>query len=145
MSCNQKWFRRPRRGNATGWPEVGSGRCRVGGENRLRPTILILEDRRLLTTIIPVSSTLDTGLNTLRDAINQANSATTAVEIDFNIPTPATITLTQGQLELSNTAVPISIVGPGAGLLTVSGNDASRVLQIDPNVQASLSGLTISG
>ncbi len=44
--------------------------------------------------------------------------------------TPQTITLTAGQLELSNTSGTETITGPAAGV-TVSGNNASRVFQID--------------
>jgi hypothetical protein len=58
---------------------------------------------------------------------------------------PATITLTQGQLELSNTGTAITIDGPGAGLLSISGNNANRVLLVDNGVTAVPSGLTITG
>ena len=50
--------------------------------------------------------------------------------------------LTSGQLTINNNDV--TIVGPGADVLSVSGNHASRVLEIDA-VQAVLSGLTITG
>ena len=55
-----------------------------------------------------------------------------------------TITLTSGQLELSNTSGTETITGPAAGV-TVSGGGLSRVFQVDSGVTASLSGLTISG
>jgi parallel beta-helix repeat protein len=58
---------------------------------------------------------------------------------------PTTITLTGGQLELTGTTAPTTITGPGAGLLSVSGNKASRVFQVDANVTATISGLTITG
>ncbi len=54
------------------------------------------------------------------------------------------ITLSQGQLELSNATIRPQIDGPTAAL-TVSGGGASRVFQIDPGVTATLSGLTITG
>ena len=38
----------------------------------------------------------------------------------------------------------MTITGPAAGV-TVSGNNASRVFQVDPSVTASISGLTITG
>ena len=72
-----------------------------------------LEDRRLLTAVIPVTSTADSGPGTLREVIGEANAATQPVEIRFDLKGGATITLTSGQLELSNTAQPIDIVGPG--------------------------------
>src|SRR5262249_60275496 len=54
--------------------------------------------------------------------------------------TPQTITLTGGQLTLTDTG---TITGPGAGLLSISGNNASRVLRLDAG--AALSGLTLTG
>ena len=58
--------------------------------------------------------------------------------------TPQTITLTSGQLELSDTTGTETITGPAAGV-TVSGGGASRVFQVDSGVTASISGLTITG
>ncbi len=54
---------------------------------------------------------------------------------------PQTITLTSGQLELSNN---ITISGPAAGV-TISGGGQNRVFEIDYGVTASLSGLAITG
>jgi hypothetical protein len=107
--------------------------------------VLVLEDRQLLsqTLTIPVTSTADSGPGTLRAAVATANTATRPVEIDFPLKGAATITLTSGQLELSNTAVPITIDGPGASVLAIDGNKQSQVFEIDKNVTASISGLTI--
>ena len=58
--------------------------------------------------------------------------------------TRQTITLTGTQLELSNTSGTETITGPAAGV-TVSGGGLSRVFQVDANVTASISGLTITG
>ncbi len=111
---------------------------------RLRPTVMVLEDRHMLSTF-QVTSTYDNGsTGTLRWAVAQANAATSASTIDFNITTPATITLSSGVLELSNTSAPTTIDGPGADLLSISGNNASRVFQVDASVTASISGLTIT-
>ena len=66
--------------------------------------------------------------------------------INFSTPlfsTPQTITLTS-TLELSGSAGPITIVGPGANLLTISGNNAARVFEVDYDVTADITGLTIS-
>ena len=46
-------------------------------------------------------------------------------------------------LELSNTAESTVITGPSAGV-TISGNNLSTVFQIDANVTASMSGLTVT-
>ena len=49
--------------------------------------------------------------------------------------------MTSGQLEISSN---LTITGPGPGSLTISGNNSSRVFQIDAKANASLSGLTIT-
>ena len=54
--------------------------------------------------------------------------------------TAQTITLTGGQLALSNTSGAETITGPAAGV-TVSGGGLSRVFQVDAGVTASISGL----
>jgi len=73
---------------------------------------------------------------------NAANGDT----ITFNLPLPATITLTTGPL--STTANPITITGPGANLLTISGGHASPILNLiggfAKSGTASVSGLTIA-
>jgi hypothetical protein len=114
--------------------------------HRFSPAILALEARRLLTTFDVTSTADDGSVGTLRWAVQQVDVATSPSTIDFNLgPAPATITLSRGQLELSNTTEPTTITGPGAGLLQVSAMKAGRVIQIDPHVTASLSGLTITG
>ena len=100
-----------------------------------------LESRRLLSTFT-VSNVLDSGPGSLREAILAANSASGADQIQF---APAardgTITLSSGQLSITDS---LSIDGPGAGRLAVSGNDASRVFQISGGVAVSIDGLTIT-
>ncbi len=112
---------------------------------RLRPTLLTLEGRELLS-MLTVSSTNDSGTGSLRAAVNQANSDGGGDTIVFSslFNTPQTITLTSGQLELKGTTAPTTITGPAAGV-TVSGNNASRVFQVDSGVTATISGLTITG
>ena len=144
MNDNRVWFRRRDRVDSTAARGGGRGRARL----RARPEVLLLEDRRLMTTTITVTSTADSGQGTLRNAIEQADllpASAGSAEIDFDLGGAATIGLTSGQLELSNMAVPITIDGPGAGELDIDGNHSSRVFQIDPNVTATLSDLTISG
>ena len=55
-----------------------------------------------------------------------------------------TITLSLGQLELSNASETEAITGPAAGV-TVNAGRASRVFQVDTGVTASISGMTITG
>ena len=49
-----------------------------------------------------------------------------------------------GQLTLTNTTGTETIAGPAKGV-TISGDELSRVFQVDAGVTASFSGLTITG
>ena len=65
-----------------------------------------------------------------------ANILNAAETITFDptvFATPQTITLTAGQLELSDTGGTETITGPAAGV-TVSGGGASRVFQVESGV-----------
>ena len=70
-----------------------------------------------------VTNTADSGVGSLRYEIGLANSAGGASTIAFGslFNTPQTITLTSGQLELSNTTGTETITGPAVGV-TVSGD-----------------------
>ena len=94
-----------------------------------------------------VSNTNDHGTGSLCAAIIQANLDGGGDTIVFSnlFDTPQAITLTGGQLELTGTAGTTTIQGPVAYLLSVSGHQASRVFQVDTQVTASISGLTITG
>src|SRR5262249_23630332 len=55
-----------------------------------------------------------------------------------------TITLTTGQLEVRDS---VTILGPGAGVLTVSGNNASRIFLVANaarDINVAISGLTLT-
>jgi len=89
-------------------------------------------------------------LTSLRDAVDQANANPLFDSVITFSPgmTGKTITLHAGELSLTRY---VRIVGPGAGNLTVSGNDASRILHIiGPGkasygpVQVFVSGLTLT-
>ena len=93
---------------------------------------------------------------TLRAAIewansNPASSALTGPNTILFDPTvfdtPQTITLSTilGTLELTNTATPEVIDGPGAGLLTIDANSAFGAFSVASGVTATISGATISG
>jgi hypothetical protein len=79
---------------------------------------------------------------TLRQAIALSDATAGPNEIDFAAGLSGTIVLTGGQLTIANND--LTIVGPGADELSVSGNNASRVFEVD-GVRAALSGLTITG
>jgi hypothetical protein len=118
---------------------------------RIRPTVMALEERTLLSTYT-VNSTGDTGTGSglvgdLRYCITQANAAGGNETIAFDssvFSTPQTITLTLGQLALKDTSGTETITGPAVGV-TVSGDGLSRVFEVYPKSTASISGLTITG
>src|SRR5208337_1086742 len=113
--------------------------------HRLRPTLTMLEDRRLLSTFT-VTNTNDNGAGSLRAEIGLATSDATNDTIAFSstFNTPQTITLTSGQLNLTKASGTLTIQGPGANLLSVSGNNASGVFYLNGG-SAYLSGLTVTG
>lgn len=82
---------------------------------------------------ITVTNTNDSGAGSLRQALIDAASGDT-----INITATGTILLTSGALTVTK---PLTITGPGAGLLTVDGNNAGRV--INASADLSLSGLTL--
>ena len=103
---------------------------------------------------IVVTTTADTVTHSgisLRDAITTANGAAAQgrdVTITFD-PSLAgqTITLAQGQLELSGAgAGTITIDGSSLSQpITISGGSVNRTFQVDSGVQAVLSGLVLTG
>jgi hypothetical protein len=102
----------------------------------------VLEDRVVPSTFTVVNAN-DSGAGSLRDAIAQANLAGGDNTINFALgPGPQTITLTSGQLELTDTTGTTTIDG-GPGV-TISGNSAGRIFQIDSMVSARLTALTLT-
>jgi CSLREA domain-containing protein len=106
---------------------------------------------------ITVNSTSDAasgtdGLCTLREAITSANTDTASGavagecaagsgddNIDFSVT--GTITLTTALSVISSN---ITINGPGASLLTISGNNNSRVFDVQSGTTAAITNLTIA-
>jgi hypothetical protein len=87
-----------------------------------------------------VTSTADSGPGSLRAALSLATSGTDT--ITFNLTTyPATITLTSDELHIT---APVTITGPGASKLTISGGGNFRVFENDGSSPVSISGLTIA-
>jgi hypothetical protein len=89
-----------------------------------------------------VTSLANDGAGSLRAEILAASQGA-AITFDPALTAggPATITLTTGQLEV---AMDLTIQGPGAALLTVSGNFGSRVFNITGAADVTLSGLTVA-
>ena len=78
---------------------------------------------------ITVTNTADSGPGSLRDAIATAAPGDT---INFSVQTPVPITLTSGELLINKN---LTISGPGASSLAISGNNASRVFDIGSGIQ----------
>ena len=107
------------------------------------------------SAIITVNSNADTvddpsfGVITLRDAVNQANADNGQDLIVFDrsvFSNAQTITLSQGELDLTHN---LDIIAPrdsltGGDLVTVSGNKASRVFEIEKGATVTVSGLIVA-
>jgi hypothetical protein len=113
--------------------------------------MLLCLDARAATYV--VTSLNDTGAGSLREAISKANSNPGADTINFGAGLQGTITLTSNHIFISDA---LTINGPGASLLTISGGGNYRIFYIDnpfpqpvlpatgPDFVVSLSGLTLS-
>jgi hypothetical protein len=100
-----------------------------------RPRLEILEGRCLPSTVTNLN---DAGAGSLRQAILDTPAGGT---VDFQPGLSGTITLTTGELLINKD---LTIAGPGAGVITVSGNHASRVFEIAATFAVGISGLTIA-
>jgi hypothetical protein len=101
-----------------------------------RPRFEKLENRCVPSTVTNLN---DSGPGSLRDAIANTPVAGT---VNFQPGLTGTITLTSGVLAISKN---VSIAGPSAALLTVSGNDSVQVFNIGNSLMSVLiSGLTIA-
>jgi hypothetical protein len=91
---------------------------------------------------ITVQNDADSGAGSLRAALADASSGDT---IKFARSAYGTITLTSGPLIVPN--INLTIEGPGASKLTISGNDAYTVFELGivPHVAQTPSTMTISG
>src|SRR5438128_7850672 len=127
-------------------------------ENRLAPAVLTVNT-------LADETTADNSLS-LREAVGVVNSGSTSglstaeqaqvsgtlgsndtIQFDPGLA-GGTLTLTGGALNLSRN---VTVTGPGAAGLTLSGNHADRVFLVgriwspDPSLVVALSGLTVTG
>lgn len=87
--------------------------------------------------VLLVTNTNDAGPGSLRGVIA---SAAPGDQIDFAPSVTGVITLTSGQLVIDK---PLVINGPGAAMLAVSGNNASRVISVTTGGNVTLAGLAL--
>jgi hypothetical protein len=82
------------------------------------------------------------GQHTLREAVERANANSGAETVSFASGLQGqTITLTLGQIDITDD---LTLAGPGAAKLAVSGNNNSRVFSVGSGVTASINGLTVT-
>ena len=91
-----------------------------------------------------VENTNDSGLGSLRQAVLYAEAnGDEADTITFDSSVTGDITLTSGEIEIT---YPLDIQGPGAEVLYISGDESSRIFNIDGDTggeDVSISGLTL--
>jgi uncharacterized repeat protein (TIGR01451 family) len=88
-----------------------------------------------------VNTLADGGGGSLRQAVTDVCAGGTVVfAAALTTGGPATITLSSGAITLTQ---PLTITGPGADLLALSGGAASRILVVAPGVDATVAGLTL--
>jgi len=103
--------------------------------------------RALIPLTLTVTTAADSGTGSLRDAIAQANATGSVDTIVFgpSFGSPQTISLQSALPAIVN---PVSINGPGAGLLTVRRDPAAasnfRIFSVTSGT-STLSGMTITG
>jgi hypothetical protein len=103
-----------------------------------RPRLEVLEGRDVPSTLT-VTNKLDSGAGSLRADIAAAKSGDTIVFAPSLVG--QTITLTSGELSITTG---VTIQGPAADQLTVSGNNQFGVFEVNANQPVVLSGMTIT-
>ncbi|MEH2296852.1 hypothetical protein [Nostoc sp.] len=101
--------------------------------------LVIMQVESAQAATLTVNNLNDSGVGSLRDTINMATSNDV---VDFLLGShPSTIALTSGAIAIAKN---LTINGPGANLLTISGNNQFPVFDISA-ANVTLSGLAIAG
>src|SRR5262245_10039715 len=111
--------------------------------NRTRLSLMHLENRVVPATYT-VTNNSNSGAGSLRQAIINANGSGGPDTINFLV-IPSPITLTTGEIAINDA---LTIDGPGANLLTVSGNNNSRIFNTSgaaAGANINIFGLTLTG
>src|SRR5262245_35418054 len=109
----------------------------------LKPRLMCLENR-IAPATYTVTNNSNSGAGSLRQAIINANGSGGADTINFLV-IPSPITLTTGEIAINDA---LTIKGPGANLLTVSGNNSSRIFNTSgaaAGANININGLTLTG
>jgi predicted outer membrane repeat protein len=102
--------------------------------------LVILNPGTASAATFTVTNTNDSGAGSLRQAILSANATAGTDTISFGLGAVGTITLAS-PLPVIEEA--LTITGPGAATLAVSGNNTYRVFEISTGISVTISGLTI--
>lgn len=125
-------------------------RCSTGATGRRKLArawaLETLEDRFVPSTIT-VTNLADSGVGTLRAAIERANLDTVQDTIDFAPSVAGTISLSSALPDLSTSMI---LHGPGASVLSVArsnnpGTPGFRVFTVPAGADVEIAGLTITG
>ena len=100
-------------------------------------TILCLHPQWAQAATLTITSTADSGIGSLREALANASDGDTIDATGVS----GMILLTSGELVVSKS---VNILGPGPNTLAVDGNATSRVFHITNGVTATIFGLTIT-
>ena len=130
--------------------DLDSRRRASGGRTRRGWSVEALEGRALLSVYV-VNSPGDAGQGSgftgdLRYAIERADQSPADSTIVFNpsVYGPG-ITLSSGMLTIDKPSGTLTIQGPGASRLSISGGQLTQVLDIAASSNVTISGLTITG
>jgi hypothetical protein len=101
---------------------------------------------RATAAAFTVTSLADSGTGSLRQAAGNANALAGADDVIFAPGLTGTVTLTSGEILITDS---LTVHGPGAAVLTVSGNDNSRIFHVENSavavpIDVTLSGLTLT-